>query len=277
MTAALGILVGLILGLTGAGGAIIAVPFLIFALDWDVARSAPVALVAVGASAALGAAIGLCQRIVRYRAAVVMAVSGALVTPLGLWIAQRVPAAPLSLIFAAVLMYVAARMFAQSSARYQRAKAVALADEVHSRAPCLINAETGRFAWTIPCARALGASGLLVGFISGLLGVGGGFVIVPALRRTTDLPMNSVVATSLMVIALVSTSAVIAATLAGHLDVAVAIPFCAGALAGMFAGRMMAPRIGGRRLQQGFASVSVLVALGLIIRTLMALYGQRYG
>jgi uncharacterized membrane protein YfcA len=274
MTAGLGVLVGLILGLTGAGGAIIAVPLLIFALNWDVARSAPVALVAVGASAALGAVIGLRQKIVRYRAAVVMAAAGALITPLGLWIAHRVPAAPLSLVFAAVLIYVAHRMFVQTPLPMREVSVDGCwLTQAQIRAPCRIDSATGQFAWTAPCARALGASGLITGFLSGLLGVGGGFVIVPALRRATDLPMNSVVATSLMVIALVSTFAVIAAAAAGHLDVAVAIPFSLGALAGMFAGRTLAPSLGGARLQQGFAAVSVVVAVGLIVKTIIALHG----
>jgi uncharacterized membrane protein YfcA len=85
----LGLFVGLTLGLTGAGGAIIAVPLLIFALNWDVARSAPVALVAVAASAALGTVLGLRQGCVRYRAAVVMAATGAVMAPLGLFMARR--------------------------------------------------------------------------------------------------------------------------------------------------------------------------------------------
>lgn len=273
MTAGLGVLVGLILGLTGAGGAIIAVPLLIFALNWDVARSAPIALVAVGASAALGAVIGLRQKIVRYRAAIVMAATGALVTPLGLWIAHRVPAAPLSLLFAAVLLYVAWRMFLQTLPQRPGVSPETIAAQAQAQAPCRIDSVSGRFAWTAPCVRALGASGLLTGFLSGLLGVGGGFVIVPALRRATDLPMNAIVATSLMVIALVSMFAVMAAAAAGHFDMAVALPFAAGALAGMFAGRTMAPKIGGLRLQRGFAAVSALVAAGLIAKTLIALPG----
>ena len=99
----LGVFVGLILGLTGAGGAILAVPLLIFALNWDVARSAPVALVAVAASAALGAAIGLRQGCVRYRAAMLMAGGGALMTPIGLYLAHRAPVAPLAFVFSAAI------------------------------------------------------------------------------------------------------------------------------------------------------------------------------
>ena len=66
---ALGGCVGLILGLTGAGGAIMAVPLLVFGLHLQVAQAAPIALLAVGLSAALGAVLGLRKGQVRYRAA----------------------------------------------------------------------------------------------------------------------------------------------------------------------------------------------------------------
>lgn len=266
----LGVFVGLILGLTGAGGAILAVPLLIFALNWDVARSAPVALVAVAASAALGAALGLRQGCVRYRAAIVMAAAGALMTPVGLYLAHRAPVAPLALVFSAVLMYVAWRMYrqARSVPIAAAAGAVCEAPRAGHAAPCQLNQSTGRFVWNAPCAKALAVSGLATGFLSGLLGVGGGFVIVPALRHTTDLPMNSIVATSLLVVALVSTFAAASSAFSGHLDFAVARPFALGALLGMLAGRAIAPRIAGPRLQQGFAALAALVAVGLIVKTL---------
>jgi uncharacterized membrane protein YfcA len=269
----LGVFVGLVLGLTGAGGAVLAVPLLIFALNWDVARSAPVALVAVAASAALGAAIGLRQGCVRYHAALVMAGGGAPMTPIGLYLAHRVPVAPLALVFCAVLMSVAWRMYRQSRPVTTIACSAGITScEIPSRAhsaPCQLNASTGRFVWTAPCAKALAVSGLATGFLSGLLGVGGGFVIVPALRHTTDLPMHSIVATSLLVVALVSTSAVISSAVTGHLDFSVAWPFAGGALLGMLVGRLIAPRIAGPKLQQGFAGLAALVAVGLVLKTLL--------
>lgn len=261
LAAALGSAVGLILALTGAGGAIIAVPLLIFVLHWDVAQAAPVALLAVAASAAVGAIMGLRAGIVRYRAAALMAGVGSLVAPLGVLLAHRLPPAPLALLFSAVLGFVAWRMFHQSG---NSAPSV-------GPAPCRLNAQTGRFDWTAPCARALSLAGLLTGFLSGLLGVGGGFLIVPALRRSTDLPMNSIVATSLMVMALVSASAVAMSAAEGRLDLAVALPFSGGAVAAMLAGRVLAGRLTGPRLQRGFAVLAGVVAVGLAIRTALQL------
>ncbi|MBA2659211.1 MAG: sulfite exporter TauE/SafE family protein, partial [Nitrosospira sp.] len=103
----LGSLVGVILALTGAGGAIIAVPLLIFGLHLVVAEAAPIALFAVSVSAAIGALLALKLGRVRYRAASLIALTGALASPIGIFIAQKTPDAPLMLLFAMVLAYIA--------------------------------------------------------------------------------------------------------------------------------------------------------------------------
>ena len=75
LTAALpGIGVGLILGITGAGGAVLAVPALVLLLGLPISQAAPIALIAVGISAAVGALIGLKQGILRYKAAGTLAI-----------------------------------------------------------------------------------------------------------------------------------------------------------------------------------------------------------
>ena len=263
LAVALGVLVGLILALTGAGGAIIAAPLLMFSFHWDVTQAAPVALLAVGSSAAIGAFLGLRARIVRYRAALLMAGVGSLLTPVGLYVAHQLPPTPLALIFAAVLVLVAQHLFRQA---HRQLHGLAYPESQQDVAACKLSEETGRFQWNALCTRELSLAGAVAGFLSGLLGVGGGFVIVPALRRATDLPMNSVVATSLMVIALVSASAVMSSLIAGKLDTIVAIPFALGAIAAMLAGRRIASRLAGPRLQQGFALVAGLVAVVLTFK-----------
>ena len=154
---------GLILGLTGAGGAIMAVPLLVFGLHLQVAQAAPIALLAVGLAAALGAALGLragralprggFHRGHRHR--------GVAAGPVG---RATAPNAPLAVIFAGVLGWVAWRM-------WRGGQPVTAAAPAHCP-PCLLNADTGRLRWTAPCARALGGTGVTAGFLSGLLGVG---------------------------------------------------------------------------------------------------------
>lgn len=264
LAAGLGLTVGIILALTGAGGGILAVPLLMFGLDWNITQAAPVALLAVGASAALGALIGLKQGAVRYRAAALIAVTGGIITPLGVQLAHAVPTRPLTVAFAAVLLYVAIRTFRQAT---PQSTAAGVAEAPQVSAPCSISPQSGRFAWNPACARWLVGTGTLVGFLTGLLGVGGGFVLIPALKRATDLPMQSIIATSLAVIALVSAAAVASTWFAGKLDFSVGLPFVAGALAGMLAGRLIAGLLSGPRMQQGFALVAGGVALGLIVKS----------
>ena len=267
--AVLGAIVGLILALTGAGGGVLAVPLLVFGLHLTIHQAAPVGLVAVGLSAAVGAVLGLREGIVRYRAAAMIGIVGIIAAPAGLWLAQRIANAPLTIAFAAVLAYVSARMFRQASRSASGGDALRPPPTL----PCVVSPEQGRLAWTLPCARALAGTGAVSGLLTGMLGVGGGFVIVPALTRYTDLQIRSIVATSLAVIAIVSAGSVAAAAATGAIRWAIAAPFAVGALLGLFAGRGLAKAISGPRLQQTFAVVGILVALLLSYRGVSGLIG----
>jgi uncharacterized protein len=263
----LGSLTGIVLALTGAGGAIIAVPLLFFPLHLTVAEAAPIALLAVCLSAAMGAFLALMQNKVRYRAAGFIAITGAVAAPVGIWLAQKLPNAPLALLFAAVLMYVAYDMFRQS--RYDAASGKTFEAAPFAK-PCLLDTPDGRLIWTWPCVRALALSGFSAGSLSGLLGVGGGFVVVPALKKVTNLQMQAIFATSLAVIALISATSVVSATIIGAMNWSVATPFAGGAIAGMLLGRAFANRFSGPKLQQSFAVMAILVSIGMVVKVLLA-------
>ena len=254
----LGSFIGIVLALTGAGGAIIAVPLLMFGLHLTVAEAAPVGLLAVGLSAAIGALLAFRQKIVRYRAASLIAAMGALTAPIGIWAAQQLSNAPLTLLFACVLIYVAIRMFHQS---LHENDVRIMADP-----PCWLDEIGERLVWNIPCFRALAFSGTMAGFLSGLLGVGGGFVIVPTLKKVTNLNTSSILATSLAIIALVSLAGVVSAIFIGTLKWSIVFPFCGGTIAGMLVGRLFADRFAEHRLQQSFAILAISVAIGLIVK-----------
>ncbi|WP_251865217.1 sulfite exporter TauE/SafE family protein [Achromobacter sp. Marseille-Q4962] len=260
LTAAiLGAAVGALLGLTGAGGGILAVPALMFGLHMPLADAAPVALIAVGAASALGAVQGLRRGLVRYKAATLMAIAGGLTAPAGLLLARQLPAAWLSLGFAAVMLLVAARMAGQSrqaGAGDPRAK------------PCRISPDTGKFIWTPRTAATLGAIGAVSGVCTGMLGVGGGFIIVPALTYFSDVRMHGIVSTSLMVIALISAVTVASAAAHGLALSAAQWAFVAAAIAGMGVGRAFIHRVPQAALQRAFALVCVIVASVLVWRAL---------
>lgn len=273
MSIALGVLVGLVLGLTGAGGSVFAVPLLMFSLGWSLPQAAPVALLAVFVAAAFGTVVAWDVAYVRYRAAILMAAAGLITAPLGLHAARAISGTLLQLAFAGVLLLVAGRMIWQARRHPEEARVVratVAGDVPQDRGPlCQLSATNGRLIWTRPCALLISAIGACTGFLSGLLGVGGGFVIVPALRAGTPLSMHSAVATSLLAISLTSAATLLTAlAMGGSIAWAMALPFVLGTLFGMYAGRLLAPRIAGPALQQGFAAAMVLVAGAMMLRAL---------
>ena len=266
----LGFLVGAILALTGAGATIIAVPLLTFGLHLEVAEAAPIALLAVCLASTIASFHAHLQGNVRYRAAGFIAVTGVMAAPVGLWLAHNLPNAPLTLLFASVLFWVAVDMWRHAEKKPEKVtvEAPAQYESYASLTPCLLEYSGGRLMWTWPCVRVLALAGALTGFLSGLLGVGGGFVVVPALKKASNLPMQSVVATSLAVVALISAVGVMSATAMSKLNYPIALSFAAGTLAGMLVGRVFAFRLTGPRLQQGFAVVAIGIAAAMIIRVI---------
>lgn len=259
----LGLLIGAVLGLTGAGGGIFAVPALVFGLDMDLQDAAPLALLAVGMAAGVGAVQGLRQGIVRYRAAMALAAAGALTAPLGLHLARSLPAQWLNALFVAVMFVAAYRMLQSSRAANANEEAARMRAK-----PCQVSPETGRLVWNLRTAATLGAVGVVSGLFTGMLGVGGGFIIVPALAYFSALRMHSIVSTSLLVIALLSGVTISVAWSQGMPASGPAWMFALAAVAGMVAGRRLAPRLSSSMTQRLFALACVCVAAMLLLRSI---------
>ena len=258
---ALGILVGRLMGLTGAGGGILSVPLLIFFHHLTVAQAAPIALCAVALAASVGALLSLKRKILRYKAAGLMAIFGLILSPLGLWLAPKIPNAPLLILFSCTLFFVAIRVYRQAWNELR-----GIPDNIDKPPPCLMNPAIGKLKWTLPCARALLFSGGLAGFLSGLLGVGGGFIIVPALKRYTDLPVQSIVATSLGVLAIITGGGAIFSAASGNLNIDIAAPFALAALGGLLLGQALGKKMSGPRIAQIFALLTLVIASGLFVK-----------
>lgn len=261
--AVLGLIVGAVMGLTGAGGGVLAVPALVAIMGWSVAEAAPVALTAVTSGAWVGTINSLRAGIARYRAALWMAVLGVPATTLGLWAAQHTPERALKILFALLLLWLAFRFF-------KRPRAVSAEARAERKLHAPLHAETGRFVWNASTVALLGAMGVVAGFAAGLLGVGGGFVLVPLLKRFTKLSMHQIVATSLMVIALVSLGGVASAYAHG---VAIAWPhsawFAGATILGVLASRSLAPHLSETTVQRGFAVLLVVAAGAMIAKVLL--------
>lgn len=251
-----GLVIGVLLGLTGAGGGILAVPALMASQGWTVAQAAPVGLLAVTLSALVGTFEGLFKRIVRYRAALWIALISIPSARYGVHLADIVSPVWLTLAFSLVMLIVAYRIFFNK-----------VTD--HGNAPCKVNQTTGRLIWNVKTASFLAGIGVVAGLLTGLLG-GGGFVIVPALRKFTDLDMRSIVATSLMIIFLIGGVSISAHVLDGfQYPVSVTLTFVVACIAGILIGRSLMQRIDSNKVQKIFATTVVGVAMYLIYSALM--------
>jgi uncharacterized protein len=232
-----------------------------------------------------------------------MAAAGAPLALVGVYAATLVPQRGLAALFASVLLLTAWRYFGTSAAAYDKAEHPANASQsstahaedastqqkVEAKSPRLdvdaeliaparksirIHRDTGRFVWTWVTACKLGAIGMLTGFASGLLGVGGGFIMVPLLSRFTELDGQGVVGTSLMVMALVSSSAALFAAVsptrsAFDIPTGIALTFVSAMAIGMVIGRLLIRSIAPQTIRRLFASL-LLVAAGLMLLRVFA-------
>ena len=250
----MGVLIGAIMGLTGAGGGILAVPVLVGTLGWTMQKAAPVALIAVASGAAVGAIDGFRQGLVRYKAASLMALCGIPLTRIGQSWAQQLPHAWLLGCFGVLMWLVSARFLKMSNAAFSEQSS-------HSLRLARISGETGKFIWTPLTALVLTMVGALTGLMTGLLGVGGGFLIVPLMRRFTELSMQGIVATSLFVITLVSGGGVVNALASGaQAPMLETTGFVAAMVSGMLIGRKITRRLQPHHIQTGFGLL--LIAVG---------------
>lgn len=252
-----GLVVGTVLGLTGAGGSILAVPALMSLTQWPLSQAAPAALVAVASAALIGSLDGIRKGLVRYRAAALMALAALPIAPVGLQAALLVPEHALLILFALLLFWVGFRTFRNT---LRKPGATVGAGHAMKPPPCLLDQQTGRFGWPARCFAAMSALGAITGGLSGLLGVGGGFVIVPGLRRISDLPMRSAVATSLLTAGLTATETIGVAIASDRLPpLGPIVPFLAATIIGMLAARTVSTQLSNTVISRGFAIITWLV------------------
>lgn len=235
-------LVGLSLGLLGGGGSILAVPIFVSLLGVPPSRAIPMSLVVVAVTSATGALAAGRSGLVRVRLALVfgsVSVAGALA---GSQLTHRVSEATLARLFATVMLVVATTM---------------LLDRRVPRAPH----DGGAPSLALVLAAAGG-----VGLLTGFLGVGGGFVILPALLWAGRLPIRDGIATSLGVIALTSLAGVV-----GHLgqlrvDWVLTGEVSGLSVAGMLVGQRIGRRVSPAHLRRAFAVLVAVVGVVFLLR-----------
>lgn len=243
--------VGFSLGLLGGGGSILAVPVLVYALGLPVSQAVPMSLPVVGFAAAVGAFARWRKQQLRVTTALGFAAVAMVSAFAAARLGSGIPDGPRLTMFVAVMLIAAVVMWRRSMRQ--------------------VAGDTQEIPIATPRPQSQGSmrvtmfvSAVVVGALTGLVGVGGGFMIVPALVGVLALPMPQAVATSLAVIALNTLAAgagwwgriTLDWTLTGAVTVA--------ALAGMAIGIRLAPRFSARTLTRTFA-VLLLVVSGVMV------------
>jgi len=254
-----GAIVGLSLGLTGGGGAIFAVPLLVYGMSIDPRQAVGISLAAVGMTALVGFVGRWKAAQVEVATGLMFAVAGMIGAPIGSWLSNRIPESVLLTLFALLMLVVADRMWRKVGS--SSADVTFTPDD--SDGPTCRRDAAGDLRLTSPCALLLGVVGVLTGVLSGLFGVGGGFVIVPALVLFSGMAIHRAVGTSLLVITLVSASGVASHLWAGRdIPIETTLYFIVGGVLGMFIGIWASRYLAGPALQMVFA-----VAIFVILRT----------
>lgn len=239
-----GAVVGLALGALGGGGSVLAVPALIYLLGFTPAAATTAALIIVTATSLTALYVHARTGNVRWRAGALFAAAGLLPAAAAGAAASRLPQPVLTAAFAAVAALAAVRMLRPGPAA------------------------TGPPAGGVQPARAAGA-GAGLGALTGLLGVGGGFLAVPALVAMLAFEMQAAVGTSLLVISANSLASLATrgVTTAG-VDWAVVGPFAGAAILGAWDGKRLAAKVTGTVLQRTFAVVLLAVAVFMLVDAL---------
>lgn len=265
LTAVLGAFVGFSLGLTGGGGAIFAVPILVYGLGVPTREAVGISLLTVGSTAFVGFVQRARRGMVEFPTGLLFALAGMIGAPIGARLADYITEPLLLTIFAGLMFLIAVRMWIKAN---ERSANLPIIDNDNAGPTCRRDPE-GRLRLTSQCALLLGVVGLSTGVLTGVFGVGGGFIIVPALVSFACMGMQRAIGTSLLIITLVSLSGTTSHIVAGkELSLQTAGLFTAGSLVGLFIGSWLAQRMAGPTLQRVFAISIVLVATYVILRNL---------
>lgn len=268
----IGMIIGLVLGLTGAGGSVFAVPLLMLLAGMPMADAVGISLGAVAASTIYGSLRNLVQKQsapLLWKPGVILASAGALTAPLGKWLGLQISELWLVSGFCVLAAFIALRMWVSASKNPDSASVVRAGNFAKTPSPgllCNLSA-TGQFELRLRCVSGLLIGGLLVGLLSGLLGVGGGFLIVPLLLALSAVSMMQAVSTSLLIIALISSSGFVShLVMSGNNDWSLLGFVAAGGVIGMVLGQAISHKIANALLQKIFAVSLLAVCLITFMR-----------
>lgn len=246
-----GAVIGVLLGLLGGGGSILAVPVLVYALGLDVGQAIPVSLIVIAVASAVGALPKVRANQVQWRLAGIFAAAGIPAAFVGTAVGKHLPPYAIMLGFAVVMIVAGIRM---------------LRDNGDTGTACKAGNEG--INWRRCAPRSIPA-GFVVGFLTGLFGVGGGFLIIPALVLMLGVEMPIAVGTSLLIITANSAAGVFSHLHGAQINWDITVAFVGTAIVGSLIAGHLGSKINTSRLQHWFAYLVFAVAAYVLVDTLL--------
>jgi uncharacterized membrane protein YfcA len=243
--------IGFSLGLIGGGGSIITVPVLVYVLGVEAHDAISMSLAVVGATSLVGASLHYRNGCVELKTGLIFGGAGMVGAVVGARFTRLLSSNALMLAFAALMLVVATLMLTRKDQ----------SDEV---------SQTPEGPPSLP--KAIGV-GMVVGVLTGFLGVGGGFLIVPALVLFAGLDMKDAVGTSLVVIAINCAAGLLGHLSQAHFDLKLTGLVALLAVTGTLGGTALSTRVRASSLRNGFAVFVMAVALFLVFKNYHVLIG----
>lgn len=243
-----GILVGFVLGLIGGGGSVLAVPLIVYLVKVPNSHIAiGTASIAVAVNAAISFLVYARKGLVKWHCTGLFAAASVVGAAAGSTLGKVVDSKMLLGLFALFMIAVAIFMLRKSA---------------HTD-------DTPGMRLSPATTPGLVGTGILAGALSGFFGIGGGFLIVPSLIRTTGMPIMNAVGSSLLSVTALGATTAISYGLSGWIDVPLAVAFMAGGVAGGLVGTRCAARLTNRRgaLNTVFACTLFLIAGYIVYRS----------
>ena len=241
----LAVLVGVSLGLLGGGGSILAVPLLVYVAGMDAKEAIATSLLVVGTTALVAVIPHARAGRVRWRTGLLFGAAGMTGAYAGGRVAEFIPGAVLLVAFSLMMLATAVAMIRGRKTPDKPA---------HTE---------------LPVARVL-LDGVVVGLVTGLVGAGGGFLIVPALVLLGGLPMSVAVGTSLLVIAMKSFAGLAGYLASVEIDWPVALGVTAAAVVGSLLGSRLTGVIPPNTLRKGFGYFVIVMGLLILVQQVPA-------
>ena len=255
----LAVLIGISLGLIGGGGSILTVPVLVYLLHVDPVLATTYSLFIVGFTSLVGGTKAYINKLVDFRAISLFGIPSIL----SIFVARHfiLPAIPEHIFTIGSFQVNKGRLLMMVFALLMLAAAVSMMynHEKEDR-EAVLNATRNdkNFSLLLP--------GLLVGLVTGLLGAGGGFLIIPALVLLIKIPMKTAVGTSLLIIAINSTFGFVFSIGHFYLDWHLLLSFTALSVTGVFTGSKIAERVNGDALKKWFGWFVLIMSVYILCK-----------